>query len=346
MEYQTLYRKYRPKNFKSVVGQEHVTDVLEHSLKEGAVSHAYLFFGSRGTGKTTVARILADRLGVASVDIHEMDAASNRKIEDIRELREAVHVQPFESKYKIYILDEVHMLTNEAFNALLKTLEEPPHYVIFILATTELHKVPDTIISRCQVFTFKNPTKHILKDHVLDVSKREGKDIEPDAAELVAFMGNGSFRDTQSILQKVLTFSDAKKLSYEDVARVVGAPPKKLVQDFVRALVDEDKESLFLLIQKASEHTLNMVLFIDLLITSLRKALLFRYAPDMKQDLQKELGEDLDFYKEVLQERKGIITSKTLDLFLEARERQELAHIQTLPLELAVVKLFESMEIA
>lgn len=339
MIHEALYRKYRPQDFKEVVGQEHVTDVIQGSLKQGNISHAYLFYGSRGTGKTTVSRIIAKRLGVSSNDTTEIDAASNRGIDDIRELRESVHTLPFDSEYKVYIIDEVHMLTKEAFNALLKTLEEPPRHVIFILATTEIDKIPDTILSRCQVFTFKDPTSKMLQTLVKDISKKEGFTIDDTSAELIAFMGNGSFRDTQSILQKVISYSDDKKLDHGEVARVVGAPPKKLVQDFLQGLVDADHKKLFEIIAEAQVHTLDMHLFIKILVKSLRQALLLRYAPDMKNDIKEELGNDIDFYTELIKEKKGAITSKTLEILLEAEQRQGKAFVSTLPLELAVVKL-------
>src|SRR5574343_652540 len=169
-----LYRKYRPQSFKEVLGQDHIVKVLESSIESNKVSHAYLFVGSRGTGKTSVARIFARDIGVSENDMYEIDAASNRGIEDIRELRDGVRVLPFDSKYKVYIIDEVHMLSKDAWGALLKTLEEPPKHVIFILATTELHKVPDTIISRCQVFTFKKATNVICRKMLSEVASKEG----------------------------------------------------------------------------------------------------------------------------------------------------------------------------
>jgi len=160
---ETLYRKHRPTAFEDVFGQDEVISILQNSIKQGSISHSYLFSGTRGTGKTSIARIFARELGTSDQDIYEIDAASNRGIGEIRELRAGVDTRPFNSNYKVYIIDEVHMLTKEAFNALLKTLEEPPSHVLFILATTEKHKILDTIISRCQVFDFNRPNKNVYK---------------------------------------------------------------------------------------------------------------------------------------------------------------------------------------
>lgn len=341
MTHEALYRKYRPTDFKDVVGQGHVTDVLQGSLKQGTISHAYLFYGSRGTGKTTVARILAKRLGVSAEDTIEIDAASNRGIDDIRELRDAVHTLPFNSEYKVYIIDEVHMLTKEAFNALLKTLEEPPRHVIFVLATTELDKIPETILSRCQVFTFKDPTAKMLAEHLKELAGKEGYGLATESAELIAFMANGSFRDSQSILQKVISYSEDKKLDHGEVSRVVGAPPKKLIQDFLKALVSDDTTKLFEIISEAQVHTLNMEIFLKLLIKHTRQMLLLRYAPDMKEEVKAELGDDTSFYLELLKGDTKRITSKTLEILLRAEGRQGKAFIQTLPLELAVIEIME-----
>ena len=208
-----LYRKYRPKNFQEVLGQDHITKVLESSIKDNKVSHAYLFVGSRGTGKTSVARIFAKEIGTTENDLYEIDAASNRGIEDIKTLRDGARTLPFDSKYKIYIIDEIHMLSRDAWGALLKTLEEPPRHVIFILATTELRKVPDTIISRCQVFTFKKASDASCKNMLLEVAKKEGFELDKSSAELLAILGDGSFRDALGTLQKVLNFSKNKKIN-------------------------------------------------------------------------------------------------------------------------------------
>ena len=171
--HQSLYRKHRPTSFTEVRGQDHVTSVLAEQMKTGKIPHAFLFAGGRGLGKTSIARIFAKELGTTSKDLYEIDAASNNSVEDIRSLTENVHTLPFESTYKVYILDEVHMLSKSAWNAFLKTLEEPPAHTLFMLATTELAKVPETVRSRCQVFELKRPTRRILEEHIAFIATAE-----------------------------------------------------------------------------------------------------------------------------------------------------------------------------
>lgn len=211
---EVLYRKYRPKKFDEVVGQEQVVSHLKEALK-GNLSHAYIFAGSRGTGKTSIARIFSDALGTSVSDLYEIDAASNRGIDDIRAIKEAVHTMPFESKYKVYIIDEAHMLTREAWNALLKTLEEPPAHVLFILATTELEKIPETILSRCQTLTFKKPSDKTLREVISATAKKEGYKIEPEALDIIVLLADGSFRDAHGALQKALGGSKDKIVTLE-----------------------------------------------------------------------------------------------------------------------------------
>src|SRR3989344_4870755 len=207
---QVLYRKYRSKNFKEVLGQEPIVKALEGALSLWRISHAYLFAGSRGIGKTSVARILAREIGASQNDTYEIDAASHTGVDDIRELNDAVRTFPFESKYKVYIIDEVHMLSKSAFNALLKTLEEPPAHVVFILATTDIQKVPPTIISRSQQFDFKRvslaDTSRLLKKILLDLAIS----MPEEAIVLVAQAADGSFRDALSILDQLISFTDGE----------------------------------------------------------------------------------------------------------------------------------------
>ena len=337
-----LYRKYRPKTFKEVLGQDHVVKVLESSVESNKVSHAYLFVGSRGTGKTSVARIFANEIGISANDLYEIDAASNRGIEDIKELRDGTRVLPFDSKYKVYIIDEVHMLSKDAWGALLKTLEEPPKHVIFILATTELQKVPETIISRCQVFTFRKPTEIILKKRILDIAKKEDLELDNGSAELIAILGEGSFRDAEGTLQKVLNFSGKKKkISREDIEKITGAPKTVLVNDFISAIAEKNLEKGISAVQKASEENLDMKLYLKLIVTKFRVAIILRYAPKLTDEMAGDLGEsDLNFLQDLVKsDKEGMLRSPALAILLEAYQDIDRAFIAELPLELALVKI-------
>lgn len=336
-----LYRKYRPKKFKEVLGQDHIVKVLESSVETNKVSHAYLFVGSRGTGKTSVARIFADSIGVSANDLYEIDAASNRGIDDIKELRDGTRVLPFDSKYKVYIIDEVHMLSKDAWGALLKTLEEPPKHVIFILATTELQKVPETIISRCQVFTFRKATDAITKKMLLDVGKKEGFELDAGSAELLSILADGSFRDAHGELQKVLNFSKGKKIKKEDVEAITGAPKTTLVNDFLSAIAKGELEDGIAVIKKASMGNLDMKLYFKLIITKFRIAIILRYAPKLKSEMTGDIGEsDLEFLENLVTgEKIHPFTSQNLAILLEEYQNIDNAFIAELPLELALVKI-------
>lgn len=339
---EALYRKYRPQDFDEVLGQEHIVKVLKGAIKLGNISHSYLLHGSRGTGKTTIARIIASELETSNEDIFEIDAASNRGIDDIRELREGISTAAFNSKYKIYIIDEVHMLTKEAWNALLKTLEEPPAHVIFVLATTEIEKVPDTIISRCQVFTFKKPSLAILKELVQNVVKKEGFKIDSAGAELVALLGDGSFRDTHGILQKIMSYSKDKNIDFKEISLVTGAPQATLVNDFLKSLAKNDLDLGLQAINRASAENIDMEIFLKMILMKLRTALLLRYAPEMKKELMEGLTEDDgEFLLEILKEKGGAINSKSLEILLGAIETLKYASVRELPLELALIKILE-----
>ena len=335
-----LYRKYRPQNFKNVLGQEHIVKVLEGSVALGNISHAYLFAGSRGTGKTSIARILAKAIGCSDNDLYEIDAASNRGIDDIRELREAVNTLPFESLYKVYIIDEVHMLTKEAFNALLKTLEEPPKHAVFILATTEIDKLPETIVSRCQVFTFKKPSQKILKELVLNLAKKEGFKLENSSADLIALLGEGSFRDTQGILQKIISFSKDKKISVEEVEQVVGAPRSGLVNDFIKSIEEKDLSKGLEAIKSAVSNNIDMLVYLKLILRKMRAILLLKYARNMEDLIKEEYpAEDFDFLKELSAKKESNINSKNLLEILTAYDAVARTNIPELPLELALIKI-------
>jgi DNA polymerase-3 subunit gamma/tau len=338
VQHTTLYRAYRPRQWDEVRGQEHVVGVLEKEVKNGKIAHAYLFAGGRGTGKTSVARILAKELDVSDKDLYEIDAASNRGIDDMRQLREGVYAMPFESKYKFYIIDEAHMLTKEAWNAFLKTLEEPPAHAIFVLATTDRDKVPDTIQSRCEAFTFKQPTREVLAQIVTDIAKKEGFSLERAAAELVALLAEGSFRDALSILQKVLSVSSDKKVDVAEVEAVSGAPRGELVRALLTGLAKKDAGVALKALETAVAANVDARVLAKLLLLRMRIVLLMRYAPELAEELSRELTEaDAVLAKELSKE--AAVNSDMLRALLEAYSRMAYAAVPHLPLELAIVDI-------
>ena len=241
-----LYRKYRPKTLGEVVGESHITEPLENALESGKISHAYLFVGPRGCGKTSVARIFAHAVNNFEyelednyVDIIEIDGASNRGIDNIRELREKVAIAPTKGKYKIYIIDEVHMLTKEAFNALLKTIEEPPAHAIFIMATTDFNKVPVTITSRAQIFQFKLASADTMLAHLKAICEKEKIDIEDEAIRIVVKRGGGSFRDSLSLLDQISTISSSK-ITAESLLKALGLPADEAIKNLLETYRAQD----------------------------------------------------------------------------------------------------------
>ncbi len=346
MAHQSLYRTHRPKTFADVVGQEQVTKPLEEAAKTKKIGHAYLFAGTRGLGKTSVARIFASAIGCTENDLYEIDAASNNKVEDIHALTEGVYTLPFQSPYKVYILDEAHMLSNSAWNAFLKTLEEPPAHAVFILATTELEKVPETVQSRCQVFEFKKPTRAVLAKMTTMVAKKEGYELASDAAELIAMLAEGSYRDALSVLQKVLPNASGTKLSRAEVEKATGAPRRKQVHALISALAAGERGKALAAIEEAAKSDVDMKLFLELVLETLRATLLIRYAPELRASLQSELGADeFSALEKLARPQDGFasgkgITHQTMRAFLTAAERIRYAPIPALPLELAVLELF------
>jgi DNA polymerase III subunit gamma/tau len=334
-----LYRKYRPATFDEVRNQDHIISVLKGALVKKMIPHALLFTGSRGTGKTTVARIFARALGATEVDTYEIDAASNRGIDDIRELKESVHTAPYESPYKVYIIDEVHMLTKEAFNALLKTLEEPPAHVIFILATTERDKLLETITSRCQVFEFHAPTREQLRDTVMAITKKEEFTLDTYAADVIALAADGSYRDALGITQKVMMASGDAVLTADEVATIVGAPKNVLLQDIFSAFVSKDVEKGLTALGRAAEGHVDMKLFMRLLLERVRTVLIVRFNPRDTDALLVQYGEtDKELIRTAAKESTTTINSQLVLKLITASEYVGKSSIPQLPLELALIE--------
>ena len=296
MSYQVIARKWRPQSFTDVVGQNHITQTLSNALKNGRLPHALLFTGPRGTGKTSSARILAKALRCpnavnfvpcnqcdscreiatgSSVDVIEIDGASNNGVDSIRELRETVAFMPTSGKYKIYIIDEVHMLSTSAFNALLKTLEEPPEHVIFIMATTEVHKIPQTILSRCQRFDFRRISTRQITERLKLICDQDGVTADEDALWVIARQGDGSMRDSQSLLDQVITFANGA-LTRANVVEILGLTDRALLFDTLSALVDRDSQAILKVIEKISQAGFEPHLFSQDLLEMIRNLLLVK----------------------------------------------------------------------
>ena len=336
-----LYRKYRPSTFAEVAGQEQVLDTLKKAIEDKAPAHAYIFAGTRGVGKTTMARIFAHELGVSQKDIYELDAASNNSVEDIRDLRESVSTLPFEGDYKVYILDEAHMLSKSAFNGLLKTLEEPPAYCIFILATTEPEKLPATIHSRAQMHTFKSPTKSELAKVIKSIAEKEGYTLGDGADDLIATLANGSFRDGLSHLQKVLSTAKEKTILIDEVERITGAPQGTLLNDILTGISEGDAEQALRAVSELDRSGADIVLSMELLLERARAVLLLRHGgEESAKILAEQFGKDDLIELKVLADMKDTkLKSLALLALLEAQTQVKTASIKTLPIELAIIKI-------
>lgn len=295
MSYMALYRKFRPTRFSEVKGQDHIVKTLENQMRTGRIGHAYLFCGTRGTGKTTVAKILAKAVNCehpvdgepcgecevckaiaegSSMNVIEIDAASNNGVDNIREIKEQVQYSPATGKYKVYIIDEVHMLSIGAFNALLKTLEEPPEYVIFILATTEVHKIPITILSRCQRYDFHRITAATIKKQLSDLMEKEHVDAEEKALEYVARMADGSMRDALSLLDQCIAFYLGEKLTYDNVLEVLGTVDIQVYSDLLDMILTQDINGVMDLLEDVARQGREWSQFITDFLWYLRNLLL------------------------------------------------------------------------
>lgn len=360
-----IYRKYRPQSFKEVVGQEHIIQTLSNAVASGSVSHAYIFSGPRGSGKTTIARLLAKAINCRdrkpgqfepcgqcpscleiiqgkSLDLIEIDAASHRGIDEIRELIEGIKFSPAKEKYKVFIIDESHQLTKEAVNALLKTLEEPPAHAVFIMATTEIHKMLPTIISRCQRFDFR---KFFLGEIIgrLDIiSKKEKVKIDKKALELIALNSGGAMRDAESLLDQVFTFAAAidkdKAIGPQDIKELLGLADTVMVSEFVDYLAGKDRKAAINFLEEIFEKGYDPQEFIKALINYLRQAMIIKIDPGAinpiiigltKEEQERIKGQAEKFSSQEIQ--------KILNLLMSAENKMKYSSICELPLELAVV---------
>ncbi len=357
----TLYRLYRPKEFSDVLGQDHIIKTLQNAITSNRIGHAYLFTGPRGTGKTSVARLFATAVNTTkrkdfepvsadtakrlvngmSMDVIEIDAASSTSVEGIRTLRETVAITPSECRYKIYIIDEVHMLSTSAFNALLKTLEEPPAHVIFILATTEIHKVPDTILSRCQRFDFARFSIDNIMTKLRTIAKSEKITISEEALEMIALTANGGMRDAESLLAQVFALED-KNVTAKEVAQILGTTTSQEVINIVSAFTTSDVKSALLIINTFVHDGYNLETFIRSIIEKLRITLFFTLTDLDTKATQKLISvakSELDALKSVA---KNTSTEHTLSMIEEcvtALQKTKSTTIQQLPLEIAVINI-------
>lgn len=306
MSYLALYRAFRPKTFDQIVGQEHIVRTLVNQIKNDKVGHAYLFCGARGTGKTTAAKVFARAINCLSpvngspcgecevckkldnpsnIDILEMDAASNNKVEHIRDIRDKIQYPPVAGKYKVYIIDEVHMLTTEAFNALLKTLEEPPAHAVFILATTESHKIPATILSRCLRFDFKLIPTPVIADTIANIYDKIGKEYTKEAVSLIAKAGEGSVRDALSVADLCVSVSEGR-LEYDDVLEVLGASDRSKVNELIDGIIDGDTGKVLSVTDEIMKYGKNVGVLNRDVCSVLRDLLVIKTCPDASEILE------------------------------------------------------------
>ena len=318
MSYVALYRKFRPAEFSEVKGQEHIVTTLQNQIKANRIGHAYLFCGTRGTGKTSIAKIFAKAVNCespvdgspcgncatcksiaagTSMNVIEIDAASNNGVDNIREIRENVAYSPTEGKYKVYIIDEVHMLSIGAFNALLKTLEEPPEYVIFILATTEAHKIPITILSRCQRYDFKRITAETICARLTELMDKEAVDVEEKALRYIAKAADGSMRDALSLLDQCIAFYLGKKLTYDNVLEVLGALDTDVYSSLLRKIIKKDIPAVMGDVESIVMQGRELSQFVTEFIQYLRN-LLFVQSADHLEDFLEVSSENLAQLKE------------------------------------------------
>ncbi len=356
---QTLYRKYRPKNFSEIIGQTHIVRTLSNAIKNNRVAHAYLFTGPRGTGKTTFARIFAKTINCQdnkdlnacekcpaclaiqsgqSLDIIEIDAASNTGVDNIRELKETIALPPTLLKYKVYIIDEAHMLSTGAWNALLKTLEEPPAHVIFILATTEIHKVPATIVSRCQKFDFPRWPMADIIEKLTVIAKEEKITVEKEALEMIALSAEGGMRDAESLLGQIISLED-QNITAKDVEEILGTVDKNFIGDMAEEIVSRNTGKALVKINELIAGGYDLQIFNKALINHLRQLMLLKIDENFKTYFIRELTQN-KIEKLLALAKKSELSQiiVTIDLLLVAQNKIFSFLLPQLALEIAIIK--------
>lgn len=370
-----LYRKHRPQSFSEIIGQEHIVQTLTNAISAKMISHAYLFSGPRGSGKTTIARLLAKAVNCQSLtsdvqhptsnyepcnkcsscteimegralDLIEIDAASHRGIDEIRELRDGIRFGPTKSKYKVFILDEAHQLSKDAANGLLKTLEEPPSHAIFILATTEIHKMIPTIISRCQRFDFRKLTLAEIVSRLASLAEKEKVKVEKPALELIALNSGGALRDAEGLLDQVFTFSGELKqgetIKAEAIKELLGMVDTKLVGQLFDFICQKKGAAALDFLSKTLEKGKDVQELTRALIYYLRQGLILKIAPDLQNPLITGLtGEEQQKLKSQIANFEEADLRRILKLFMETEGRMKYASIPQLPLELAIIEALE-----
>ena len=359
MSYVALYRKFRPDNFADVKGQDHIVTTLKNQVKADRVGHAYLFCGTRGTGKTTIAKLFAKTVNCSnlkdgnpcgecesckriaagvSMDVVEMDAASNNSVEDVRSIIETISYSPSEGKYRVYIIDEVHMLSNNAFNALLKTLEEPPSYCIFILATTEAHKIPITILSRCQRYDFKRISIDTISDRLEELMVKEKVDVEPKAIRYIAKTADGSMRDALSLLDQCIAFHFGETLTYDAVLDVLGAVDTVVFSRLLRSILEQDVTGAIALLEEIIMQGRELNQFVTDFTWYLRNLLVVKTTDDVEDILDVSTDN-----KKRLQEEAQMCEAETIlryiRIFSELSNDLRYATQKRIIIEIAIIKL-------
>ena len=360
MAYLALYRRFRPSGFDGLIGQDHIVRTLTNQINTGRIGHAYLFCGARGTGKTSAAKIFARAINClspvngspcgkcevckaladsANLDILEMDAASNNKVENVREIREKIQYPPVSGKYKVYIIDEVHMLTTEAFNALLKTLEEPPKHAVFILATTEVHKLPSTILSRCMRFDFRLIPTSLIAENIKKIYNEIGKEFDDEAITAIARAGMGSMRDALSIADICVSYKETK-LTYNDVLEILGATDSSKITELIDNILHSDTGSALETVESLTESGKSVGVLCKDIISRLREVVLCKTCKSAQKilELPDDVYASIEKVAGVADEHRLL---RTIEIFSEAEGAMRYSVSPKIILECACIKSSE-----